>query len=52
MAGVKAHPRDREVLEDVRILRGRGLSMAEVATRLGMSRATLYRILREAKASS
>lgn len=48
MAGVKAHPRDREVLEDVRILKARGLSMAEVAARLGMSRATLYRIIREA----
>ena len=48
MAGIKAHPRDREVLEDVRILKGRGLNMAEIAARLGMSRATLYRIIREA----
>lgn len=49
MAGIKAHPRDSDLLRDVRILRGRGLPMAEVARRLGMSRATLYRILGETR---
>lgn len=49
MAGRPAHPRGRQVLEDVRILKSRGLSMTAVAERLGMSRATLYRILSEAQ---
>lgn len=47
MAGVKAFPRDRDMLQDIRILRNRGLSAGEIARQLGMSRATLYRILRE-----
>lgn len=48
MSGRPAYPRGRQVLADVRILRARGFTMAQVADRLGMSRATLYRILEEA----
>ena len=47
MAGVKAFPRDADMLQDVRILKRRGLSTDQIAKQLGMSRATLYRILRE-----
>lgn len=47
MAGIKAHPRDDALLEDYRILKRRGLSMDAIASELGMSRATLYRIVRE-----
>jgi predicted DNA-binding transcriptional regulator AlpA len=50
MSGRPAHPRGRQIIEDVRILRTRGHSMNEVAKRLGMSRATLYRIIAEAEA--
>ena len=49
MTGRPAYPRDRQVLADVRILKARGLSMSAIATRLGMSRATLYRILEQAQ---
>lgn len=51
MAGRPVHPRDAGMLEDIRIWRARGLSMAETAERLGMSRATLYRILAQRGAS-
>jgi DNA-binding phage protein len=37
------------LLRDIRILKARGLSMAAIAQQLGMSRATLYRVLEEAK---
>ena len=47
MAGIKAHPRDSSVLEDYKILRRRGLNAEQIARQLGMSRATLYRIVRE-----
>lgn len=47
MAGVKAHPRDAGTLEDYKILKRRGLSAERIAQELGMSRATLYRIIRE-----
>lgn len=47
MAGVKAHPRDRSIREDYRILKARGLSMQQIAADLGVSRATLYRMARE-----
>lgn len=41
---------DRETyLEDARTLLGRGLSKDEVADELGISRATLYRILNETR---
>jgi AcrR family transcriptional regulator len=47
VAGIKAHPRDRSMLEDYRILKRRGLSMQEIAAEMGVSRATLYRMVRE-----
>lgn len=40
---------DPSYLEDIRSLRARGLTYAEVATALGMSRATLFRILAQAR---
>lgn len=48
MSGLGGKRHDVEA-RDLRILRGRGLSMAEAAARLGISRATAYRILAEAK---
>ncbi len=48
MAGRPAYDR-RQVLSDYRILKGRGLSMDTIAQRLGLSRATLYRIVTEAR---
>lgn len=48
MTGVPAHPRDAQTVKDLRLLRARGLTMAEAAKALGMSRATAYRILNEA----
>ncbi len=39
--------RGRQVLEDVRILKARGLSMDAIARHLHVSRATLYRIINE-----
>ena len=47
MAGRPAHPRGKSTIADIKLLRARGLTMAQVATKLGMSRATLYRILDE-----
>lgn len=47
MAGRPSHPRGRQVLEDYRTLKARGLTMSAIAQQLGMSRATLYRILAE-----
>lgn len=52
MAGIPTHPRDRALVRDVKTLKGRGLSMQEIATKLGMSRATLYRCLAEAEKRS
>ena len=49
MAGIKAHARDATVLEDIRIMRSRGWPAERIATTLGISRATLYRILAEAR---
>lgn len=44
MAGRPAFERS-SYLEDVRALKRRGLSAAAIATELGMSRATVYRIM-------
>lgn len=48
MAGRNAFDRP-SYLEDIRDLKARGLSMSEIARELGMSRDTLYRIVREGK---
>lgn len=48
MAGRPVHVADRSTLADIRTLKARGLSMAAIAQRLGMSRATLYRLLDQA----
>lgn len=45
MAGVPAYDR-RSYLADIRALLSRGLTHAQVATELGISRATVYRILK------
>lgn len=47
MAGVKAHPRDRSTREDYRILKARGMPMDKIAAELGVSRATLYRMVKD-----
>lgn len=47
MSGLGGARHDRDLVRDIRILRGRGLTMAQVAERLGISRATAYRILKE-----
>jgi DNA-binding phage protein len=47
VAGVPAYERP-SYLADIRHLLGRGLSKDQVAKQLGISRATLYRILKGA----
>lgn len=49
VAGVPAYER-QTYLEDIRRLRGRGLTMEAVARNLGLSRATVYRIMAGSKA--
>lgn len=46
MAGRPAYDRVT-YLEDIRALKRRGLTPSRIAAHLGMSRATVYRILRE-----
>ena len=46
MAGRPAFERS-SYLEDVKALKRRGLSSSAIASELGMSRATVYRILRD-----
>lgn len=45
MAGVPAHPRDTATRRDIDLLRARGLTAEQTAKQLGMSKATLYRIV-------
>lgn len=47
MSGLGGKTYDRDLGRDIAILRKRGLTMAQVAERLGISRATAYRILKE-----
>lgn len=50
MSGLGGRRHDRDgLLEDIKILKRRRLPAYEIADRLGISRATLYRILNEAK---
>lgn len=44
MTNVDRYDRDT-YLEDIKILRAEGLTMGQIAQELGISRATLYRIL-------
>lgn len=48
MTGRPAFERD-SYLDDIKNLRGRGYNASQIATELGMHRATVYRILKEAK---
>lgn len=45
--GRPAYLRDRDTAEDIRILRARGYTWAQVALSMGMDRKTLWRIRRE-----
>lgn len=50
MSGLGGRRHDRGGLaQDITILKRRGLPAHEIADRLGISRATLYRILNETK---
>ena len=44
--GGRAHDR-RGLYDDIKYLRLRGLTVDQVAQRLGISRATIYRVLKE-----
>lgn len=48
MSARPAYDRD-SYLEDIKALRGRGWSHAAIASELGMSRATVFRILQEGR---
>lgn len=49
MAGKPVHTADTQTMRDVRTLLSRGLTKGQVAQQLGMSRATLYRLLERAR---
>lgn len=51
MSAVPAYDR-ASYLQDIKIHRGRGQSYTDIARTLGISRATLFRILAEAKATN